>query len=81
MQGKLDQDRALALQCLLAGGDDYELCFTASAADRNRVMAAGAASGLAVTRIGAITREAGLHLVDERGEAIAPPRAFDHFAA
>lgn len=81
MQGKLDQDRALALQCLLAGGDDYELCFTASAADRNRVMAAGAASGLAVTRIGAITRETGLHLVDERGEAIAPPRAFDHFAA
>lgn len=27
-------DRALALDCLLAGGDDYELCFTAAPAQR-----------------------------------------------
>jgi thiamine-monophosphate kinase len=81
MRAKLDEDRALALQCLLAGGDDYELCFTAPASERGRVAAAGAACGIAVTRIGAITREGGLHLAGERGEPIVPPRAFDHFAA
>jgi thiamine-monophosphate kinase len=81
MRAKIDEDRALALQCLLAGGDDYELCFTAAPSDRGRVAAAGARCDVAVTRIGTITRDAGLHLVDERGERVALPRAFDHFAA
>jgi hypothetical protein len=35
---------------------------------------------VAVTRIGVVTREAGLRVVDERGEPTASlPRAFDHF--
>ncbi|GLU30798.1 thiamine-phosphate kinase [Trinickia caryophylli] len=42
------------LHCALAGGDDYELCFTAPASARAAVAAAGAASGIAVTRIGTI---------------------------
>lgn len=40
--------------CTLAGGDDYELCFTAPAAARERIVQAGLASGVAVTRIGDI---------------------------
>ena len=39
--------RALAQECLLAGGDDYELLFTARNVDRERVAAAGAAAGVA----------------------------------
>jgi thiamine-monophosphate kinase len=77
---KLSSERALALECLLAGGDDYELCFTAAPADRERVTAAGRACDVAVTRIGVVTRESGLRVVDERGEPTASlPRSFDHF--
>jgi thiamine-monophosphate kinase len=80
LRAKLTAERALALQCLLAGGDDYELCFTAAPADRERVISAGRACNVAVTRIGTITREAGLRVVDEDGAPIASlPRAFDHF--
>jgi thiamine-monophosphate kinase len=42
-------------QCAAAGGDDYELCFTAAPAQREAVLAAGEAAGVAVTRIGTIT--------------------------
>jgi thiamine-monophosphate kinase len=75
-------ERDLALSCLLAGGDDYELCFAARDAMRERVEAAGREAGVAVTRIGTIVlREAGLTVRDEQGHALpALPRAFDHFA-
>ena len=81
LRAKLSDERALALECLLAGGDDYELCFTAAATDRDRVLAAGREGGVAVTRVGAITEERGLRVVDDGGEPIASlPRAFDHFS-
>jgi thiamine-monophosphate kinase len=80
MRAKLREDRALALACLLAGGDDYELCFTAPPADRDRVSAAGSVCSVPVTRIGTITQEHGLRVLDESGAAMASlPRAFDHF--
>ena len=75
-------ERALALACLLAGGDDYELVFAAPAALRDRVGAAGRGAGVAVARIGRIVGRGGLVVNDERGEPLATlPRAFDHFAA
>ncbi len=40
-------ERALALDCLLAGGDDYELCFTAPRAAAARVAAIAAETGVA----------------------------------
>ncbi len=61
--------RALAQECLLAGGDDYELLFTARNVDRERVAAAGVAGGVAVTRIGKITPEPGLVVRDRRSAA------------
>ena len=80
MAAKLAAERSLALACLLAGGDDYELCFTAAPADRARVQQAGLACGVQVARIGVVTRDAGLVVVDESGAPLpALPRAFDHF--
>ena len=82
LKPKLSAERALVLQCLLAGGDDYELCFTAAADDRQRVTAAGRGSGVNVTRIGVITSERGLRVIDANGEAmLSLPRAFDHFSS
>lgn len=67
--------------CTLSGGDDYELCFTAPAAVRAQVEAAGRASATAVTRIGRICAEPGLQLRAPDGQLL-PPRfaSFDHFA-
>jgi thiamine-monophosphate kinase len=74
-------ERALALGCLLAGGDDYELCFTARPAMRERVDALSHALGVPLTAIGAITADPGLVIRDEQGERLPTlPRAFDHFA-
>jgi thiamine-monophosphate kinase len=73
-------ERELALACLLAGGDDYELCFTASPAMRERVESIALALGLPLTPIGAVTVDPALVIHDEHGRAMqALPRAFDHF--
>lgn len=69
------------LDMALAGGDDYELLFTAPRAMRERVHAAGHDCGVAVTCIGAITQEPGLKLLDPQGQPLLRRFAsFDHFA-
>ena len=73
-------ERALARQCLLAGGDDYELLFTAKPESASRVAAVAAQCGVPLTRIGTITAARVLVVRDEIGAPIALPRAFDHFA-
>ncbi len=75
-------ERALALQCLLAGGDDYELCFTAPASARERMATIAGTCALSLTRIGVVTGGATPLVVrDERGDLLpALPQAFDHFA-
>ena len=71
----------LTLQCVLAGGDDYELVFTAPAAQRSAVLAASHSSETPVTRIGQIEAAHGLRLVDGHGAAVANTfTSFDHFA-
>ncbi|MEO8509368.1 MAG: thiamine-phosphate kinase [Betaproteobacteria bacterium] len=73
-------ERPFALDCLLAGGDDYELCFTAPPAARPRLAAIAGELSLPLTRIGAITAAPGLRVRDEHGvEMAALPQAFDHF--
>ena len=66
---------------ILAGGDDYELAFTAPAAARAAVQAASIKATTPVTRIGRIEPTAGLRLVDTNG-ALVENRwvSFDHFA-
>ena len=78
-RGQIDTE--LLHQCTLAGGDDYELAFTAPVARRAAVAAAAQASGTPVTRIGRIEAEPGLRLVDALGQPVARRYAsFDHFA-
>jgi len=65
-----------------AGGDDYELCFTAPVANREAIVAAGVRCGTAVTRVGRIEAAPGLRLVDGAGAALNMQlRGWDHFAS
>lgn len=71
---------ALQRVCTLAGGDDYELVFTAAPERAAQVAAAGAAARVAVTRIGRIRAEPGLVLTDRHGQHVDNTfGAFDHF--
>ena len=73
-------DLELIRQSTLAGGDDYELAFTAPPTRRDAVAAASQASGTPVTRIGTVLAEPGLQLVDAQGQAVEHRYAsFDHF--
>ena len=74
-------DAELAKACLVAGGDDYELLFTASPAQRAEIAALTPEIGLALTRIGVvIAGEPRVVLRDARGDALAvTSRGFDHF--
>ena len=73
---------ATAQQCVLAGGDDYELVFCAAPAQHAAVAQASAHSATPVTRIGQMQAAPGLRLVDGQGRSVAPQFAsFDHFSA
>jgi thiamine-monophosphate kinase len=78
-EGSSEAERRLA--CVLAGGDDYELVFTAPAGARERVLAAGVASGTRVSRIGHIEAAPGVRLRDGHGRLLERQYgSFDHFA-
>ncbi len=65
----------------LNGGDDYELCFSAPAAQREAVIAAGQSCGTAVTRIGHLTAATSLAVVDHAGQVLPiVSQSFDHFS-
>ncbi|TSA21152.1 MAG: thiamine-phosphate kinase [Betaproteobacteria bacterium] len=64
--------------CVLAGGDDYELCFTAAPEQAAAIRAAATALGVAVTPIGFVVAESGIR--DARGEVFAHTCGYDHFA-
>ena len=71
---------ALQRECLLAGGDDYELIFTAPPQLASRVAAAAQAAQVSVTRIGSIGAALGLRLLDRQGRPVANTfGSFDHF--
>ncbi|NIC41343.1 thiamine-phosphate kinase [Aquabacterium sp. A08] len=87
-----DDVRALpperAWTCVLAGGDDYELVFTAPPDARARVQAAAQAAATPVTRIGRLCParpgEAAVRLLDAQQRPLEPPAGaqlggFDHF--
>jgi thiamine-monophosphate kinase len=71
---------ALQLECLLHGGDDYELLFTAAPSGREDVRAAARDAGVPVSCIGRIEPGHGLVVTDGRGQALRVERGgFDHF--
>ncbi|QEY24358.1 thiamine-phosphate kinase [Neisseria animalis] len=64
----------------LAGGDDYELVFTAPVGAREAVAAAAECSGTAVTRIGTINDTGRLQIIGSDGKEIKlTALGFDHF--
>ncbi|MEG0225475.1 MAG: thiamine-phosphate kinase [Comamonas sp.] len=77
----LTENEELIRQCTLAGGDDYELCFTAAPEMRAQVAAAARASDTPVTRIGSAQARSGLRLLDAQGQELVKRYAsFDHFS-
>ncbi len=74
------QPAALQRECTLAGGDDYELVFSAPQGAARAVISAAAAAGVRVTRIGRAEADPGLRLVDTAGSSVTNVfGSFDHF--
>lgn len=75
----IDADKQL--EFALAGGDDYELAFTAPVSAREAVQAAARQAQTPVSRIGRIDTDPGLRLLDAAGVLMERRYAsFDHFA-
>jgi thiamine-monophosphate kinase len=70
----------LALKCLLSGGDDYELCFTAPRSKRSKIEVLSHELVLPLTRIGQIGLGDGLVVLDASGETVTlETTGYDHF--
>lgn len=67
--------------CALAGGDDYELCFTAPVSMRQELLRISADIMLPLARVGSMQRgEPMVYVRDERGEEVnLASSGFDHF--
>lgn len=76
-------DAALARECLLGGGDDYELLFTAPQARRGAILTLAAEIGLPLTRIGRTVAGAPLvSVLDDAGRPVpVGAGGYDHFRA
>jgi len=67
-------------RCALAGGDDYELCFTAAPSRHGEIVELARRLGLALTHIGRVESGSGVTAVDAAGQALAlQEHGFDHF--
>ncbi len=72
--------REVAVQYALSGGDDYELCFTASPEIRETIALCSSES-LPLTRVGAIQAAIDLVLLKPTGERILQQsKGFNHFS-
>lgn len=70
----------LGKQCALAGGDDYELCFTVPATRHAEVLRIAAQLGLPLTRIGKIVAGRGCIVHDAAGNPLNfETCGYDHF--
>ncbi len=64
-----------------AGGDDYELCFTAPPGLRTEIERAAGDCGTRVTRVGRIVEGSGVLAIGRDGRAWSPGRTgYQHFA-
>lgn len=71
---------APVIRSILAGGDDYELCFTAAPAQRSGIGSLAAGLPLKLTRIGRITEGSAVTVHDDKGQPMTlQDRGFDHF--
>ena len=84
------QSAAIQNQFSAAGGDDYEICFTAPIETRSAIDAISKELNLSLTRIGSITKKVDetqrLHLLNKYGDLLDDAKtvellkSFDHFA-
>ncbi len=75
-------DAGLERDCVLSGGDDYELAFTAAPAKRAAIESLGRELAVPLTRIGTTqTGEPRLVVRDARGAPIDHRGGYDHFGA
>ncbi len=73
--------KELAQHCVLSGGDDYELCFTAPVAQRDEINAISARLDLPLTHIGQIVSGRGCTVRNADGSVMKIKEAgYDHFA-
>jgi thiamine-monophosphate kinase len=71
---------ALQRECLLYGGDDYELLFSSAPARHEAVLAAARDAGVPVACIGRIEPGTALVVTDSAGRLLdVKPGGFDHF--
>ncbi len=76
-----EQDAAVITECVLAGGDDYELCFSAPQTARAALAVIAGDLGLALTRIGTLLDADGVTVIGENGQPLALTHTgYDHFA-
>ncbi len=76
------KNAALEERCVLSGGDDYELLFTAPQTCRAPVESVGKELRLPLSRIGSIRSGASsLEVLDADGRPMSYRGGFDHFAA
>jgi thiamine-monophosphate kinase len=74
-------DRRLEQRCVLSGGDDYELVFTAPAGRRDAIAALAPELGLALTRVGVAEKgNPELKVLGPNHRRMKLARGFDHFA-
>ncbi len=70
------------INCLLAGGDDYELCFTAPKVNRKKIAHLAAELAVPLTCIGEIFAGEGLIVKDVQGNIMSlENKGYDHFGA
>jgi thiamine-monophosphate kinase len=75
-------DSPAGLAAIVAGGDDYELCFTAPENARDSIEDLTDMLGVPLTRIGEIRKGKGVSLLGGDGKPITVDgRGFDHFTA
>ncbi|MBI5007514.1 MAG: thiamine-phosphate kinase [Nitrosomonadales bacterium] len=76
-----DEMQELAQSCVLSGGDDYELCFTAPVAQRDEIEALSSTLRLPLTRIGKIVSGQGCKVRTADGNVMPiKDTGYDHFA-
>ena len=73
--------QAIGQQCALAGGDDYELCFTAASAQHGKIEEISGQLNLPLTCIGRIVTGSGCIVRAADGKEMTIKKAgYDHFA-
>lgn len=76
---KQDLQSSQTQQAILAGGDDYELCFTAPKSKRSAIQMLSNQLGLPLSLIGEIQQKSGIDVMFNDAKITLSSKGFDHF--